>query len=53
MTRSFFFLGRITGIVIYSVIEFNTYSTGRGAVCQCPKGVPSMDGSTSSRFATD
>ena len=42
----FFFFFRITGIVIDCVIEFNTHSTGRGA-CQCPRGVMSMDGSTS------
>ena len=27
--------------------------TGRGAVCQCPKCLASMDGSISSRVATD
>jgi len=30
-----------------------TGSTGRGAVCQCHKWLASIDGSTSSRIATD
>jgi len=37
--------------VLSSLIRIVLRSTGRGSVCQCPKCLASMDGSTSSHVA--